>query len=138
MYLPHPAKSPHVELVSACDIIPERVEAQAQKFNIPNRYPDIEQMLAGAAFDLLVNLTDMQENERLNGLAITAGRHIWSEKPLANSLAGGEELLQQANKAGVRIWGAPAMVVSPQFKVPLADRLRDECIRSNCVCTNKQ
>ncbi|MDX1963488.1 MAG: Gfo/Idh/MocA family oxidoreductase [Pirellulales bacterium] len=115
MYLPHLSKSPHVELVSACDIIPERAADQANKFNIPNHYPHIDKLLAGAPFDLLVNLTDMQEHERLNKIAITAGKHVWSEKPLANSLAAGQDLLALAKKQGVRIWGAPAMVMSPQF-----------------------
>src|SRR5262245_23168310 len=114
-YLPHLSKCPHVELVSACDIIPERMKAQAKRFKIPNQYPDIGKMLAGAAFDLLVNLTDMQEHERLNLQAVEAGRHVWSEKPMANSLAAGEVLLALAKKKGVRVWGAPAMVVSPQF-----------------------
>src|SRR5436190_8183461 len=114
-YLPHLSKSPHVELVSACDIVPERAKAQAEKFKIPNQYPHIDRMLAGAEFDLLVNLTDMQEHERLNQQAIEAGKHVWSEKPMANSLAAGQALLEAANKKGVRLWGAPAMVVSQQF-----------------------
>jgi predicted dehydrogenase len=114
-YLPHLSKCPFVELVSACDIIPERAKKQAEKFKIPNQYPHIDKMLAGAEFDLLVNLTDMQEHERLNRQAIQAGKHVWSEKPMANSLAAGQELLAEANKKGVKLWGAPAMVVSPQF-----------------------
>src|SRR5262245_28101990 len=48
-YLPHLSKCPYVELVSACDIIPERMKAQAKKFNIPNQYPDIDKLLAGTA-----------------------------------------------------------------------------------------
>src|SRR5438445_2113351 len=66
VYLPHLSASPYVELVSACDIKPERAERQAARFKIPHHYPNIEDMLAGAAFDLLVNLTDMQEHEHLN------------------------------------------------------------------------
>ncbi len=115
MYLPHLSQSPHVELVSVCDIIPGRLNGQAERFDIPNRYPDIDKMLAGAGFDLLVNLTDMQEHERLNRRAVEAGKHVWSEKPMANSLAAGQMLLEAAKEKGVRIWGAPAMVVSPQF-----------------------
>ena len=115
MYLPHLSKCPHVELVSACDIIPERAAAQAEKYKIPNRYPHIDKLLAGEAFDLLVNLTDMQEHERLNRQAVEAGKHVWSEKPMANSLAAGESLLAAATKKGVKVWGAPAMVFSPQF-----------------------
>jgi hypothetical protein len=34
VYLPHLAGCPHVELVSACDIIPERAERQAARFYI--------------------------------------------------------------------------------------------------------
>ena len=56
-YLPHLRASPHAELVSACDIIPARAEALSKAFNIPHVYPQIESMLAGAEFDLLVNLT---------------------------------------------------------------------------------
>ena len=114
-YLPHLTKCPYVELASACDIIPERAKGQAERFDIPHHYPHIDQLLAGAPFDLLVNLTDMQEHERLNRAAVSAGKHVWSEKPLANSLAAGREILAAAKKKGTRIWGAPAMVVSPQF-----------------------
>ncbi|HKB05993.1 MAG TPA: Gfo/Idh/MocA family oxidoreductase [Gemmataceae bacterium] len=114
-YLPHLTKCRHVELISTCDIIPERAKAQAEKFKVPNHYPHIDKMLAGAAFDLLVNLTDMQEHEHLNRQAVEAGKHVWSEKPMANSLDAGQKLLEAAKEKKVRIWGAPAMVVSPQF-----------------------
>lgn len=115
MYLPHLSKSPFVELVSACDIKPERARAQAEKYRIPNQYPHIDQMLSGAPFDLMVNLTNMQEHGRLNRQALMAGKHVWSEKPMANTYAEGKDLLDLAEKKGLRIWGAPAVVNSPQF-----------------------
>jgi predicted dehydrogenase len=114
-YLPHLSKSPYVELVSACDIIPERAVKRAKEYNIPNHYPHIDQMLAGAQFDLLVNLTDMQEHGRLNKQALMAGRNVWSEKPMANTYAEGKALLNLAKTRKLRIWGAPAVVNSPQF-----------------------
>lgn len=115
MYLPHLSASPYVELASVCDIIPERALAQAKKYKVPHHYPHIDQMLAGAPFDLLVNLTDMQEHGRLNRQALLAGKHVWSEKPMANTYAEGRDLLDLAIKKGLRIWGAPAVVNSPQF-----------------------
>jgi predicted dehydrogenase len=115
MYFPNLAACPFVELVAACDIIPERAKAAAEKFRIPNHYPGIDRMLAGAPFDLLVNLTDMQEHEHLNRQAIEAGKHVWSEKPIANSLATGQELLALSRRKGLRLWGAPTVVQSPQF-----------------------
>jgi predicted dehydrogenase len=114
-YFPNLAACPYAEVVSACDIKPERAERAAQQYGIKNHYPHVSQMLAGAPFDLFVNLTDMQEHEHLNREAIAAGKHIWSEKPIANSLAAGQALLEEAKKKGLRIWGAPIVVASPQF-----------------------
>lgn len=115
VYLPHLSKSPYVELVSVCDIVYDRAKKRAAEFNIPNHYPHIDQQLAGPEFDLLVNLTDMQEHGRLNRIALNAGRHVWSEKPMANTYREGKALLDLAKSKKLRIWGAPAVVNSPQF-----------------------
>lgn len=115
MYLPHLSKSSYVELVSVCDIIPERAKAAAEKYNVPHQYDHIDKLLAGSSFDLLVNLTNMQEHGRLNKQAVSANKNVWSEKPLANSYREGVELVALAKKQGVKIWGAPAVVNSPQF-----------------------
>lgn len=114
-YLPNLAECPFVELVSVCDIRPERAARRAEQFKVPNHYPRIDAMLAGAPFEMLVNLTDMQEHEHLNREALAEGKNIWSEKPIANSLAAGQELLATARRKGVRLWGAPIVVNSPQF-----------------------
>ena len=114
-YLPVLTKSPFVEVVSLCDIKPERARKQAEKFKIGNHYPNIDAMLAGEPFEFLVNLTDMQEHEHLNRQALGAGKHVWSEKPIANSLSAGQELLRTAQQKKLRLWGAPITVQSPQF-----------------------
>ena len=72
-------------------------------------------MLAGEPFEFLIVLTDMQEHEHLNRQALQAGKHVWSEKPIANTLSAGQELLQLARQRQVRLWGAPIPVQSPQF-----------------------
>jgi predicted dehydrogenase len=114
-YLPHLSACPYAEIVSACDIRFERAQSQAERFGIPNTYPHIDHMMEGVAFDLLVNLTDMQEHGRLNRIGLDAGKHVWSEKPLANTVPEGWELLELAAKKGLKIWGAPVVVNSPQF-----------------------
>ncbi len=114
-YLPVLTESPFVEVVSLCDIRYERARKQGERFGISNTYPHIDEMLAGEPFDFLVTLTDMQEHERLNRQALEAGKHVWSEKPIANSLAAGQELLGLAQAKGIRLWGAPITVESPQF-----------------------
>jgi Oxidoreductase family, NAD-binding Rossmann fold len=116
VYLPHLSSCRFIELVSTCDKIPERAQIAAANFRVANHYSHIEAMLAGAPFDLMLNLTDMQEHGRLNKIALEAGRHVWSEKPLANTYAEGRVLLELANQKKVRIWGAPAVVTSPQSR----------------------
>ena len=113
--LPQLAKCPYVELVAVCDIRPERARRQAERFKVPHHYPHIDQLLAGEPFDFMVTLTDMQEHEHLNRRALAAGKHVWSEKPIANSLAAGVESLRMAKEKGLRLWGAPITVQSPQF-----------------------
>lgn len=115
VYLPHLSASSHVELVSTCDIIPDRARMQAERFSIGRHYPHIDDFLAGEHFDLMINLTDMQEHERLNRQALEDGRNVWSEKPMANSYAAGVGLLELARRRNLKLWGAPAVVTSPQF-----------------------
>jgi predicted dehydrogenase len=115
VYLPHLTKSKFVEVVSLCDIVLERAQKRGSEFKVANTYPSIEAMLSGVPFDLLVNTTDMQEHGRLNEIALNAGKHVWSEKPMANSYRAGKELLDFAKSRKLRLWGAPAVVNSPQF-----------------------
>jgi predicted dehydrogenase len=115
-YLPQLLFSGHIEVVSLCDIKYERAEAQNKQYKVnAQTYPNIDAMLAGVPFDMMVTLTDMQVHGDLNKKALNAGRHVWSEKPMANTYAEGKALLDLAKSKGLRIWGAPAVVNSPQF-----------------------
>ena len=115
--MPHLTKfaTGHAEVVSLCDIVYQRAIDTGKKYNIANTYPNIEALLAGVPFDLMLNLTDMQAHGRLNRQAILAGKNIWSEKPMANTYKEGKALLDLARSKNLRIWGAPAVVNSPQF-----------------------
>ena len=115
-YLPQLTRSPFVEVVSLCDIRYDRAQKQGERFNVTHTYPNIDAMLAGESFDFLVDTTDMQQHEGINRRALEAGKHVWSEKPIANSLAAGQELLALALKKKLRLWGAPITVQSPQFE----------------------
>lgn len=114
-YLPLLKESPFVELVSVCDRRFERAEIQSRRFAVTNAYPSLEAMLKGPSFDFLINLTDMQEHEAINRHALSSGLHVWSEKPIANSLAAGQDLLRLAQEKSLKLWGAPITVQSPQF-----------------------
>jgi predicted dehydrogenase len=115
-YIPQLQTSSLIEIVSLCDIKYERAIAQNKQYNVnAATYPDIDKMLAGVPFDMMVTTTDMQVHGELNKKALLAGKHVWSEKPMANTYAEGKALLDLAKSRKLRIWGAPAVVNSPQF-----------------------
>jgi predicted dehydrogenase len=115
-YLPNLTSQPFIEVVSVCDIKIERAKKRAQQNKVPNVYPNIDEMLAGVPFDLLVNTTSMPSHYPVNKKALEAKRHVWSEKPMAPEVMLGKELMDLAQKNGVHIWVAPTCVTSPQFK----------------------
>jgi predicted dehydrogenase len=115
-YLPQLLSSKLIEVVSLCDIKYDRAVEQNKKYNVnAQTYPHIDKMLAGVPFDMMVTTTDMQAHGMLNKRAILAGKHVWSEKPMANTYAEGKALLDLARSKKLRLWGAPAVVNSPQF-----------------------
>jgi len=114
-YLPVMTKHPNLEVVSVCDIIPERARKRAEQFKVPNVYPNIDAMLAGVEFDFLVNTTSMPSHYPVNKKGLEAGKHVWSEKPMALEVSKGKELIALAKKKGVGFWAAPNCVTSPQF-----------------------
>ncbi|RYU95110.1 Gfo/Idh/MocA family protein [Emticicia agri] len=115
-YLPQLLSSPVIEVVSLCDIKPQRAVDQNTQYKVNAKtYGNIDDMLAGVPFDMMVTLTDMQAHGDLNKKALLAGKHVWSEKPMANTYAEGKALLELAKRKKLRIWGAPAVVNSPQF-----------------------
>jgi predicted dehydrogenase len=115
-YLADLRHSPFVELVSVCDVARERARGRAAEFEVPHAFDDVDTLLRGPDFDLLVNLTPMPEHYPVNVKARRARKHVLSEKPLATSLADGIHLLEVARTQGVGLFGAPNAVTSPAFR----------------------
>ena len=116
-YIPHLQSSSLVKIVGLCDIIHERALGQNKQYNVGAiTFSSIEDLLKGVDFDLMLTLTDMQMHGALNRKALMAGKHVWSEKPLANTYEEGKQLVDLAKAKNIRIWGAPAVVTSPQFE----------------------
>src|SRR6266516_2749961 len=109
-YLPNLTKQPFIDVVSVCDIKIERAKKRAEQFKVPNVYPNIDEMLAGVPFDLLVNTTSMPSHFPINKKALNAKRNVWSEKPIALEVKDGKELLDLAKANHVRFWGSPTCV----------------------------
>src|SRR6185369_3872009 len=70
-YIPKLQTSEAIEIVSLCDIKYDRALERNKRFNVNAKtYPNIDEMLKGAPFDMMITLTDMQVHEKLNRKAI--------------------------------------------------------------------
>ena len=106
-YLPQLLSSSMIEVVSLCDIKYERALAQNKQYKVnATTYPHIDKMLAGVPFDMMVTTTDMQVHGELNKKALMAGKHVWSEKPMANTYAEGKALLDLAKSKNITVLGS--------------------------------
>ncbi len=92
-------------LRACADQRPEVAAAQAARFGI--EACDFDALLARADIDIVVNLTVPDAHFAVSHAALTAGKHVFSEKPLCVSVAEGRRLVAEADARGVLLGCAP-------------------------------
>jgi UDP-N-acetyl-2-amino-2-deoxyglucuronate dehydrogenase len=90
-------------LTAVCDIVPERAQALAEATGV-TAYTSYEQMLAVAPCDAVVICTPSGLHPQQGILAARAGKHVISEKPMAITLQGADDLVQACDDAGVKLF----------------------------------
>ena len=92
--------------VTACaDILEDRAQAFAAEHRLAAY--SVDDLLARDDIDIVINLTIPLAHAEVSLQIIEAGKHAYSEKPLAVTRADGEAIIKAANAAGVRIGCAP-------------------------------
>jgi len=71
------------------------------------RGESVVELLADPQVELVLNLTPPNTHAGLTLSALSAGKRVYSEKPLATSLAQGREHLADAKRLGLRLGCAP-------------------------------
>jgi predicted dehydrogenase len=67
----------------------------------------VEALVASPELDVVLNLTPANAHAAVSSAALEAGKHVYTEKPLATSLADATALVAEAERRGVRIGCAP-------------------------------
>ncbi len=93
-------------VIALADLVRARAESQAQKYGVA-RVLTTDELLADPAVDIVLNLTTPQGHYEICQKALLAGKPVYVEKPLAVSLAEGQELLQLAREQKLLIGAAP-------------------------------
>ncbi|SDI61680.1 Gfo/Idh/MocA family protein [Alloyangia pacifica] len=71
----------------------------------------LEAVLADPSVEIVVNLTNPAQHYEVSLRALEAGKHVYSEKPLALELEQAQELVQKAEARGLHLVSAPATVL---------------------------
>jgi len=87
-----------VEIVACCDIIEERMDNVAKKYNIPKKYRDYKDLLVDPEIDFVsVCLPNCLHNP-VTCEALKVGKHVHCEKPMALNTAQAQEMLDTSRK----------------------------------------
>ena len=105
-YLTNLNASPQVEVVACADQVLATAEKRAAQFGVP-RVCTTDELLADPRVELVVNLTIPSAHAEINLAALAAGKHVYSEKPLAITRELGRATLDAATAGGLCVGGAP-------------------------------
>ena len=105
IYLRNLPRCAGLEVRAVADARPEAAKAQGAKFDVPAI--SVDALLARDDIDIVVNLTVPDAHAPVIGQALAAGKHVFSEKPLATDLAAARALVADAEARGLRIGCAP-------------------------------
>jgi len=102
---------PNLELVGVMDRNAERASKFSQHYSVPT-YPSLEELLNDPQVEIVVNLTNPRNHFAVSKAGLLAGKHVYSEKPLAMQFSDAEELVNLAAQNGLYISSAPCNVLS--------------------------
>lgn len=101
-----------LKLVGVADHDSARAERLAQRHGC-QPYPSLDVLLADPNVEIVANLTNPNSHFEISRRALEAGKHVYTEKPLAMNLADAEQLVALAEARGLALSAAPCSILSP-------------------------
>ena len=121
-YLASLPRLPNLRLVSVTDPVAAAAARVSAEHGVPAR--PLDDVLADASIDVLLNLTPPQVHAPLTIRALEAGKHVYLEKPFAVAADEASAMLAAAEAADRRIASAPDTVLGTGIQT--ARRLIDD------------
>jgi len=102
-HLPVLSKMRGAQLVAVCDNDRSKARALADRFDIPDTFTDIEDLLEMEELDAVVIATPNHLHEPHVLSALASKRHVMCERPLSLSARGVERILAAAGRTGCTV-----------------------------------
>ena len=99
MHLPYLAELPQFRVTAVCDLSPTVVEAVGERYAVPARFTDYQELVSRDDIDAVAVLT--MEHAEVAVAAAEAGKHLFIEKPLGFSLPETDRIIEAVERAGV-------------------------------------
>jgi alcohol dehydrogenase (NADP+) len=99
-------------LAGVCDLDAERAATLADEYGCPS-FSDLDAALEATDAPLVVNLTSHAAHGPVTRAALEAGRHVYSQKPLALDASVADELLELARERDLALGCAPGTPNAP-------------------------
>ena len=109
-YFPSIQLYPELEFVGATDRDPQRAEEFCKHFSV-KFYPTLESMLDDPSIEMIVNLTSSASHFAVTKAALEAGKHVYSEKPMAPEFVQAKFLTELASEKGLYLNSAPCSLL---------------------------
>jgi predicted dehydrogenase len=77
---------PMAEVTAVCTRRSERVKEMADKYQVPKSYTNYQDLLADPEIDMVTVVTHVSDHVQPTVDALQAGKHVFLEKPMANSV----------------------------------------------------
>ncbi len=106
------------EIVACADLDAAQAEELSKATGIPTL--PVAELLADPAIDIVLNLTPPAVHAAVIRDALEAGKHVYTEKPIATELAAAEELVAEAERRGLRIGCAPDIFLGAPYQAARA------------------
>ncbi len=97
------AEIPEIELFVACDINLDRAKAYQEEFGAAHAVADWRDAIAMDEVDIVDICTPHGLHRDPAVAAAEAGKHVFTEKPMATSLAHCDEMIGAADATGVKL-----------------------------------
>ncbi|GMV80551.1 MAG: oxidoreductase [Planctomycetota bacterium] len=97
-----------VALHGYCDQHRPSAEGLAAQAGGGKVYDSVEDVLADPEVEAILNLTTIKGHYPLSLAALKAGKHVYSEKPISITSAQATELIEEAEKRGLKLACAPS------------------------------
>ena len=102
------------EIVACADLDESRTRAIATEFAL--RATTVEELLRSDSIDVVLNLTPPSAHASVTRTALEAGKHVYSEKPLATTVEDAHEAAELAESYGLRLGCAPDIFLSGAYQ----------------------